>query len=144
MASLLTVLRRILWLVALAAAGGLVYGWWRDRSTPAPAEPPAWPPLEPEGAPTTGTERPADGPAPASIVNALVDTPDARSGAGDGARWVEPNEDGSCPEGFPIKANDNSGIFHVPGGRFYDRTKPERCYADPDAAVADGYRRSKQ
>ena len=35
------------------------------------------------------------------------------------------------------------GIFHVPGGRFYDRTKPERCYSTPEAAAADGYRPSK-
>jgi hypothetical protein len=34
-------------------------------------------------------------------------------------------------------------IFHVPGGRFYDRTRPERCYATESAAIADGFRRSK-
>jgi hypothetical protein len=51
--------------------------------------------------------------------------------------------DGACPPGYPVKANDNSGIFHVPGGRFYDRTVPERCYADAADAVADGYRAAK-
>lgn len=56
--------------------------------------------------------------------------------------WVEPT-DGVCPVEFPIKGNANSGIYHVPGGRFYDRTVPERCYATEDAAVADGYRRAK-
>jgi hypothetical protein len=56
--------------------------------------------------------------------------------------WVPPIE-GACPDGYPIKANDNSGIFHVPGGRFYDRTVPERCYANADAALADGYRQAK-
>ena len=56
--------------------------------------------------------------------------------------WVEP-VDGQCPDGFPIKANNNSRIFHVPGGRFYDRTVPERCYAEAEAAVADGYRAAK-
>ena len=44
---------------------------------------------------------------------------------------------------IPIKANDNSGIFHVPGGRFYDRTVPERCYAERRDAEADGYRRRR-
>ena len=44
---------------------------------------------------------------------------------------------------LPVKANDNSGIFHVPGGRFYDRTVAERCYANADDAVADGYRPAK-
>jgi hypothetical protein len=55
---------------------------------------------------------------------------------------VEP-VDGACPHGYPIKANDKSGIFHVPGGRFYERTVPERCYADAGDAEADGYRRAK-
>jgi hypothetical protein len=39
-----------------------------------------------------------------------------------------------------VKGNDNSGIYHVPGGRFYARTVPERCYANTDDATADGYR----
>lgn len=56
--------------------------------------------------------------------------------------WREPI-DGECPEGFPIKANDNSGIFHVPDGRFYARTIPERCYANAADAERDGYRRAK-
>jgi hypothetical protein len=42
-----------------------------------------------------------------------------------------------------VKANDNSGIYHVPGGRFYDRTVAERCYANADDALADGYRPAK-
>lgn len=56
--------------------------------------------------------------------------------------WVLP-VDGECPPGYPVKANDNSGIFHVPGGRFYERTKPERCYVDAESAAADGYRAAK-
>lgn len=58
------------------------------------------------------------------------------------ARWVPP-VDGACPAGYAVKANDNSGIFHLPGGRFYDRTVPERCYATAEDAEADGYRRAK-
>ena len=58
------------------------------------------------------------------------------------ATWVAP-VDGACPDGYPVKANDNSGIYHVPGGRFYDRTVAERCYADADDALADGYRPAK-
>lgn len=61
---------------------------------------------------------------------------------GDPPQWVAPI-DGACPDGYPIKANDNSRIYHVPGGRFYDRTVPERCYAEADAAAADGYRAAK-
>jgi hypothetical protein len=57
--------------------------------------------------------------------------------------WVEPAADGSCPPSHPVKANDNSGIYHLPGGRFYDRTEPERCYVNAAAAEADGYRPAK-
>jgi micrococcal nuclease len=60
----------------------------------------------------------------------------------DGSAWVAPVE-GDCPLDHPVKANDNSGIFHVPGGRFYDRTKAERCYVDAESAAADGYRAAK-
>jgi hypothetical protein len=68
-------------------------------------------------------------------------TPEAAA-ADPAARWVAP-VDGSCPDGYPVKANDNSGIFHVPGGRFYDRTVAERCYANAEDAIADGYRPAK-
>jgi micrococcal nuclease len=87
----------------------------------APIEPAAAvaPPVEPAGA-AVGFAAVSDGP----------------------TSWVPPVE-GACPDGYPIKANDNSGIFHVPGGRFYNRTVPERCYANADAALADGYRRAK-
>ena len=57
-------------------------------------------------------------------------------------KWVAPVASG-CPDGYPIKANDNSGIFHVPGGRVYERTVPERCYATAQDALADGYRQAK-
>jgi hypothetical protein len=43
-----------------------------------------------------------------------------------------------------VKGNANSRIYHVPGGRFYDSTVPERCYRDESAAEADGMRASKR
>ena len=57
--------------------------------------------------------------------------------------WVEPDEEGACPLSHPIKANANSGIYHEPGGQFYDRTRAERCYVDAAGAEADGYRAAK-
>ncbi|MCU1358923.1 MAG: hypothetical protein JWN99_212 [Ilumatobacteraceae bacterium] len=98
----------------------------------------AWPPIASDDEPPASVTRTtADR---SSDVRSFVEVAPTES---DGrARWVEPN-DGQCPDGYPIKANDNSGIFHVPGGRFYDRTVPERCYADAQAAAADGYRAAK-
>lgn len=73
-------------------------------------------------------------------ADAAVDT----VGSAEATTWVAPLEGGSCPLSHPVKANANSGIFHVPGGRFYDRTAAERCYATPDDATADGFRQAKQ
>ena len=49
-------------------------------------------------------------------------------------------DDGSCPLSHPVKAKLTSGIYHVPGGVNYERTKPDRCYVDAAAAEADGLR----
>jgi competence protein ComEC len=35
-------------------------------------------------------------------------------------------------------------IYHVPGGAFYGKTNPERCYATEAEARQDGCRRSKR
>jgi len=51
--------------------------------------------------------------------------------------------DGVCPASHPIKGNRGSMgamIYHVPGGRNYDRTKPEACFATIEEAEAAGYR----
>ena len=69
--------------------------------------------------------------------------PDDVAGARRGVRWVEP-VDGACPTTHPVKAKLSSGIFHVPGAQMYERTKADRCYADPEAAEADGLRASKR
>jgi hypothetical protein len=55
----------------------------------------------------------------------------------------------SCPITHPIKGNFTtySGercIHHMPGGTFYGKTRPERCYASEAAAVNGGCRRSKR
>jgi hypothetical protein len=135
---LLVLVRRSLWLLLISAVGALIYSWWRDRSTVESVGPPEWPPLP--ATPESPVERSS---ANASFVNALVDAPEARSSNGATGGWVAPTDDGSCPLSHPIKANDNSGIFHVPDGRFYNRTKAERCYQSAEAAVADGYRQAK-
>jgi hypothetical protein len=57
--------------------------------------------------------------------------------------WVEPDGN-ACPATHPVKAKLTSGIFHEPGGQMYDRTTPDRCYRDADAATADGLRPSKR
>lgn len=60
-----------------------------------------------------------------------------------------PQDAWTCPARQPIKGNFTtySGepcIYHLPGGEFYGRTKPERCYATGDDARQDGCRASKR
>ncbi|MDO8363137.1 MAG: hypothetical protein Q7V88_09580 [Actinomycetota bacterium] len=150
--------RRLVLLVALAAAA---VWWWRRRGAVAGGTatvPPSWPPLA-DAVAADGTGLRPFVAAPGDVVTGDVvtgdvvtgdvvtgdaDAGDADAGGGEpaGARWVLPVA-GQCPPGYPVKANDNSGIFHVPGGRFYARTVPERCYAESADAVADGYRQAK-
>ena len=106
-------------LLALAIVGGVVLAIIRSRqrsvaTTPTAAPESTWPPFEPVEL----------------MLAASLD-------------WLAPGDDGSCPDGCPIKANDNSHIFHVPGGRFYERTRADRCYATAEAAERGGYRQAK-
>lgn len=141
-------LRRLVILGLLGGTAGAGFRAWQSRQHKPQVGPPEWPPLTGAGArpPTTFqpiadvaivTEPAAAAPAPAAAPD------DHEEGdVAERATWLAP-VDGECPQGYPIKANDSSHIFHVPGGRFYARTIPERCYADPADAERDGYRRAK-
>lgn len=114
-----SVLRRVVVLVSMVAVAVVLVNRSKQRShsvaDTGEAEWPAWP-------------EPAEAPANA---------PDAAT-----AGWVAGSA-GDAPDGYPIKLNGTSGIFHVPGGRFYERTTADRWYATAEAAIADGYRQSK-
>ncbi len=57
--------------------------------------------------------------------------------------WVEPKGK-VCPTSHPVKAKLASKIFHLPGMLNYERTSPDRCYADQARAEADGLRAAKR
>jgi hypothetical protein len=48
-----------------------------------------------------------------------------------------------CPSWAPIKGNASSMIYHLPGQRFYNATKPEDCFSSESAARNAGYRKAK-
>jgi hypothetical protein len=52
---------------------------------------------------------------------------------------------GNCPASAPIKGNIGSDgrIYHLPGDRYYTRTKAEACFSTGAAAQAAGFRASK-
>jgi hypothetical protein len=120
--------RRIRRLVFLASATAAIVRFAmarRPKSAPSAPQASEWAPLR----------RAASAPA-APVTDTPADTTDSPD-------WIEP-VDGACPLTHPVKGNANSGIYHVPGGRFYDSTVPERCYRDGTAAEADGMRASKR
>ena len=131
--------RRVFGLALVGGAGFAGFSVWQRRSATPPAPTPQWPPFEPtpSGASSAGSSNSA-----ASTSAAFAGVATKPAAGTSSATWAAPI-DGQCPPGYPIKANDNSGIFHVPGGRSYERTVAERCYATAEAAVADGYRAAK-
>ncbi len=58
-------------------------------------------------------------------------------------RFTPPKGATSCPSWAPIKGNADSGIYHMPGGRYYNATKPEDCFRTEADAVRAGYRKSR-
>jgi len=93
-------------------------------------------PKSPEARKTTST------PSPSPVAQANRPTAPARPGA-------PPQSAGTCPIAQPIKGNFTtySGercIYHMPGGQFYVKTKPERCYATEAEAEQDGCRESRR
>ena len=90
-------------------------------------------PAPTEVAAVVATPSAPDPPAPERLAPEPVESPN----------WSAP-VDGICPAGYPIKAKLRSGIFHLPGMSAYDRTIPDRCYRDADAATADGLRAAKR
>lgn len=137
-----------------AAVGGAAVAVWRVLRTRVPADhsstlewerapfpfPPTPRPVPLGGGPVAATPRthvppeiePGGGPETEALGEAHVPP------------FVEPNPDGTCPATHPVKAKLASGIFHVAGGVNYERTRPDRCYVDAGAAVADGLRPPKR
>ena len=56
---------------------------------------------------------------------------------------VPPISEDNCPASAPIKGNQ-SGLYHVPEGSYYDVTNPEECFATAGDAEAAGYEASSQ
>ena len=113
-------LRRVLGLGALA---GLSYAVWRaieagrdDRDITWQPQPFPFPPQPRAGPPDRPAQR---------------------------EPWIAPLG-ATCPASHPVKAKLASGIFHVPGGASYDRTRPDRCYLDAATAEGDGLRPAKR
>lgn len=80
-------------------------------------------------------------PAPKATKAAKVaDAPEAPAVAAElPAGAAAPLEDGSAPEGFTVKGNADSGLYHEPDGRWYDATVAEFWFKSAEDAEAAGF-----
>ena len=89
----------------------------------------------------SASEAPAEAPVEeAPVESAEVEestsTDEAPYGEGSHAPLEDPDE---APEGFEIKGNADSMLYHLPGTPFYGRTVAEVWFATPGAAEAAGF-----
>ena len=79
--------------------------------------------------------------APAKKAAAKTETPEIASADNKplpaGAHAA--TEDGEAPRGYKIKGNADSGLYHVPGSAFYDRTVAELWFKTAEDAEAAGF-----
>jgi large subunit ribosomal protein L17 len=52
------------------------------------------------------------------------------------------NEDGSAPEGYTVKGNADSGLYHEPDGQWYDQTDAEFWFKSAEDAEAAGFKKA--
>ncbi len=52
---------------------------------------------------------------------------------------VAPPEDGYAPQGYPVKGNADSMMYHTPESQWYEQTVAEVWFADAAAAEAAGF-----
>jgi H+-translocating NAD(P) transhydrogenase subunit alpha len=62
---------------------------------------------------------------------------------GEGTDWVAGDGTQDVPDGFPIKGNANSGLYHPKESHSYENTRAEIYFASAEAAESHGYRLPK-
>ena len=82
--------------------------------------------------------------APATEVAGLVDAPEAAAteAAEVRAGAAAPLADGSAPEGYTVKGNADSGLYHEPDGRWFDATVAEFWFKTAADAEAAGFKKA--
>jgi large subunit ribosomal protein L17 len=55
---------------------------------------------------------------------------------------VAANEDGSAPEGYTVKGNADSGLYHEPDGQWYDQTVAEVWFKTAEDAEKAGFKKA--
>lgn len=94
-------------------------------------------PTTPEDTSAEPEETSADEEVTEGAVGTLGNPAEGDHPYGDGSHVAL--DDDSMPEGFPVKGNADSGKFHQPDGRWYEKTVAEVWFADAAAAEAAGF-----
>ena len=86
----------------------------------------------------------ADAPADETVETTAAVAPVENSDGGEtvAGEWpgsAEPLEDGEMPEGYEIKGNAQSMLYHEPGSRYYKATKAEVWFDSVESAEAAGF-----
>ena len=73
----------------------------------------------------------------------VLGEPDILSGEWMPGDAVLTTGEANCPAEYPVKGNLPSRVYHLPDDSTYERTIPEICFADADAAMMAGFRPSR-
>jgi large subunit ribosomal protein L17 len=87
----------------------------------------------------TAADEPADEAAAETTTDVAVEESESDDEHPYGAGSRAALEDGSEPEGFPIKGNANSMKYHTPGSEHYDRTVAEVWFKTEEDAEKAGF-----
>ena len=122
-------------------------GATRRAAKQAEAKDPAAATKQVEDADVAGTEQDAvevqDVPAEGGAHTAPVtSTPQDAVEGTYGPDSAAPNEDGSAPDGFDIKGNEDSMKYHEPDGRYYGQTVAEVWFRTAEAAEKAGFEKA--
>ncbi len=94
-------------------------------------------------------KQPQDAPVEATQAAGLLDAPATEAAETAERAAVElpagaaaPLADGSAPEGYSVKGNADSGLYHEPDGRWYDATVAEFWFKSAADAEAAGFKKA--
>ena len=73
---------------------------------------------------------------------ATADTTDEAAAAELPEGAVAANEDGSAPEGYTVKGNADSNLYHEPDGQWYDQTVAEVWFKTAEDAEKAGFKKA--
>jgi trigger factor len=76
-----------------------------------------------------------------TVEEAAQEFPSLEGDSGEG--WVKGDGENNVPDGYPIKGNASSKIYHPEESRFYDNTVAEFYFASQEVAESFGFRPPK-